>query len=162
MASPLYNRDILRLAASVTHYGRLDNPEATADRRSLTCGSRVIADVILDAEERLAGLGLDVSACALGQASAALLSAHVIGRSPAEMQQTTQKLRQLLSAEEQAVDTDFWPGISVLAAARDYPARHPSILLPFEVVSAAMLEALHRRSIWKTDGKATDDSGTIV
>jgi NifU-like protein involved in Fe-S cluster formation len=30
-----------------------------------------------------------------------------------------------------------WPGVAVLAAARPYPARHASILLPFEAVAAA-------------------------
>ena len=42
-------------------------------RRSPICGSRVTVDVNLDAEGRVAEIGMLVRACALGQASAALL-----------------------------------------------------------------------------------------
>ncbi len=37
----LYNAAILRLAVSIPHHQRLDAPEATAERRSPVCGSRV-------------------------------------------------------------------------------------------------------------------------
>jgi NifU-like protein involved in Fe-S cluster formation len=79
-----------------------------------------------------------VQACALGQASAALLGTHVIGRSRAELAQATQALATYL--QDTAAPLPDWPGIETLAAARDYPARHASILLPFE----AALEAIQR------------------
>jgi hypothetical protein len=31
-----------------------------------------------------------------------------------------------------------WPGFELLAAARDYPARHGAILLPFDAAIAAL------------------------
>ncbi len=137
MSSALYNRDILRLAAAIPHHHRLDHPDASADRRSPTCGSRVIADVRLDEEGRIVELGLDVRACALGQASAALMAAHAIGCTAPEMNKACECLRKWLSDPEAESTPDFWPGISVLAAARAYPARHPSILLSFESVAEA-------------------------
>ena len=33
-----------------------------------------------------------------------------------------------------------WPGFDLLAAARDYPARHGAILLPFDAAVAALGE----------------------
>ena len=144
MSSALYNREILRLAASIPHHRRLVAPDASADKRSPTCGSRVIADVRLDEEGRIAELGLDVSACALGQASAALMAAEAIGRTPADIVQATQCLRAWLADPQGEAEPDFWSGLAVFAPARSYPARHPSILLAFEVVSEAALHAASR------------------
>lgn len=146
MSSALYSRDILRLAASIPYHRRLDHPDASADRRSPTCGSRVIVDVCVDADGRISGLGLDVRACALGQASAALMAAHAIGRSAQEMRTASEQLRRWLSGERPAEDSGpdeagFWPGMAVFSAARAYPARHPSILLSFEAVAEAAAAA---------------------
>ncbi len=147
MTSALYNRDILRLATSIPFAGRLDNPDATADRRSPTCGSRVIVDVRLGDDGRLGDLAVEVRACALGQASAALMGAHALGRSIEELRDATESLRAYLTSPDAEAMTDFWPGIDVFAAARAYPARHPSIMLAFEAVSEAMERALEQRSL---------------
>jgi hypothetical protein len=75
----LYNSKILRLATSIAHHERLPAPDASAERRSPVCGSRVIVDVTLR-EGRVAALGQEVRACALGQAAASLMAAHAIGQ----------------------------------------------------------------------------------
>lgn len=134
-SAPLYNADILRLAASIPHHRRLDAPQASAELRSPTCGSRITVDVMLDEGGRVALLGLDAKACALGQASASLMAAHAIGRSAEELAAAAAALRALLGCS--ADDMDFWPGVEILARARDYPARHASILLAFDAVAQA-------------------------
>lgn len=135
MAAPLYNRDILRLAAHIPHLEPIADPQARVERRSAVCGSRVAVAVRLDAAGRVASLGQEVSACALGQASAALMGAHAIGRDAAELARARDELASFL--KDAADHPGSWPGIEVLAAARAYPARHPSILLPFEAVAEA-------------------------
>lgn len=137
MTSHLYNREILRLATSLAGQGRLTDFHASADRRSPTCGSRVIVDVKVDEADRISEIGMEASACALGQASAALVLANARGRSAADIQRAADALRVWLGGEDRT--TDFWPGIDVFAAARDYPARHPSILLAFEAAAEAAL-----------------------
>jgi NifU-like protein involved in Fe-S cluster formation len=134
MSAPLYNKDILRLAASIPHHRRLAQPQASVEKRSLTCGSRVTVDVRMEGG-KLVELGLDVKACALGQASAALMSANVIGMSATELDQARDKLTAYLAGNGE--DLDFWPGLAVLAPARGYPARHASIRLSFEAVAEA-------------------------
>ncbi|MFO1259825.1 MAG: iron-sulfur cluster assembly scaffold protein [Sphingomonadaceae bacterium] len=136
MTSHLYSREILRLATSLAGQKRLEHPDATSDRRSPTCGSRVIVDVMLDADARVAEIGMEARACALGQASAALVVAHAAGATAEEVQAARHALRAYLA--DGSGDTGFWPGIDVFAAARDYPARHPSILLAFEALSEAV------------------------
>jgi hypothetical protein len=53
MSKALYSRDILRLAVSIPHQERLPNPDATAQKRSKTCGSQVTVDVVISSELQL-------------------------------------------------------------------------------------------------------------
>jgi NifU-like protein involved in Fe-S cluster formation len=138
--SALYNRDILRLAASIPHAHRLDCPHATATRTSPVCGSRVTIDLALDADGRVVAIGQDVKACALGQASAALLGANVIGRSAAELASARDALAGYLVGTRD--DPGAWPGLELFAPARRFSARHPSILLAFEAAASAAHDAV--------------------
>jgi len=137
--STLYSRDILRLAASIPHLGRLGTPQGTAERASKVCGSRVAVDLTLDDEGRIAALGLEVKACALGQASAALMAAAAIGRTEAELVEARAALAGWLRCERR--DPGAWPGLAVFETARAFSARHAAILLPFEAAAAAAAAA---------------------
>lgn len=135
MAAALYNRDILRLAASIPHHHRLSIAQASVEKRSPTCGSRVAVDVVLDDGGRIAALGQEVKACALGQAAASVMAAHAIGRRADELGVARDDLAGFLAGTRD--DPGPWPGVDVLRVARPYPARHPSILLAFEAVAEA-------------------------
>ena len=139
MTTALYNRDILRLAASIPHHARLDHPQATSEKRSPMCGSRVAVDVVLDEHGRVAGLGQEVKACALGQASASLMGASAIGRSGSELAGARDALAAFLDGRRD--DPGEWPGLNIFREARPYKARHPSILLAFEAVAEAAAAA---------------------
>ncbi len=134
MTAPLYNTQILRLAASIPHHERLANPMASVEKRSPVCGSRVTVDVDLGPDGRVAALGMQVRACALGQASASLMGAHAIGHTPAELDATRAALTRWLAGEG---DTPDWPGLDLFAPALPHSARHPSIRLAFEAVAEA-------------------------
>jgi NifU-like protein involved in Fe-S cluster formation len=134
MSAPLYNAEILRLAASIPHHERLSEPMATAERRSPICGSRVTIDVAVDNEGRVSEVGLLVRACALGQASSSLLAANILGRTPAELAAARDALTAWLAREGDAPD---WPGMAIFTPALDYTARHPSIRLAFEAAAKA-------------------------
>jgi NifU-like protein involved in Fe-S cluster formation len=135
MTEPLYNTTILRLAASIPHQARLAAPQATAQKVSPICGSRVTADVVLGAEGRVADFGQEVRACALGQASAAILGARVIGKTAGELRAAHAGLAAFLKGE--AETPPHWDGLDVFAPARSYKARHPSILLAFDAAATA-------------------------
>ncbi|MBS0503791.1 MAG: iron-sulfur cluster assembly scaffold protein [Proteobacteria bacterium] len=135
MNAPLYDTAILRLAATIPHLGRLEQPQGTAERRSPVCGSRVIADVTLDDEGRISSLGLELSACALGQASANLMASHAIGRTPEELADARDAVAAWLAGEQG--DPGDWPGLDQLARARPHTGRHAAIRLPFEAAAEA-------------------------
>jgi len=139
MSAALYNSNILRLATSIPHQARLAEPQATVSKRSPICGSRVTVDVVVDREGRVAELGQEVRACALGQASAALMGEHAIGRTPAELASARDALTAFLAGERN--DPGEWPGLELFAPARPHAARHASIRLAFEAVAEAAAQA---------------------
>jgi NifU-like protein involved in Fe-S cluster formation len=141
MNGPLYNQEILRLAASIPYQERLADPMASSEKRSPICGSRVTVDVNVDDEGRVAELGMLVRACALGQASSALMAGHAIGRTPDELAAARDALAMWLAGEGERPD---WPGLEVFTPALPHSARHPSIRLAFEAVADAAAEARDR------------------
>ena len=139
MADTLYNTQILKLATSIPHQVRLAHPQGTSERRSPICGSRVTVDVVLDSDGRIAELGQEVRACALGQASASLMGAHAIGRSLAELEEARDALTAFLAGARE--DPGSWPGLDIFGPARAHSARHASIRLAFEAAAEAAARA---------------------
>lgn len=135
MSEPLYTLDVLRLAASTAEFPRLAASDASAERRAVTCGSRIVVDLALDAGGRVVAVGQDVKACALGQAAATVFARHAVGRSRDELTAARDAFA-LWLADADAPKPD-WPGIDVLNRARSYPARHGAMRLPFEAAADA-------------------------
>lgn len=134
----LYTTDILRLAATIPYQRRLDDPMGSSEKRSPICGSRVTVDVDVDDGGRVARIGMLVRACALGQASAALMGGHAVGRSADELDAARDALAAWLAGEGPVPD---WPGLAQFAPAIPHSARHPSIRLAFEAVAEAARQA---------------------
>ncbi|MFW5642108.1 MAG: iron-sulfur cluster assembly scaffold protein [Roseicyclus sp.] len=135
----LYSQRILALAAEIPHRGRLEAPQARVRRRAPLCGSTVTVDLDLK-EGRISRFGQEVRACALGQAAAALMGRHVIGRSLPEIAAARDALRAMLTSGGPPPGAPF-EGYEVLEPARDYRNRHASILLSLEATAEAMAEA---------------------
>lgn len=134
MNAPLYNSEILRLAATIPHHERLADPMGTSEKRSPICGSRVTVDVNVDADGRVSEVGLLVRACALGQASSSLLGASVIGKSPEELGAARDALTAWLAGTGPLPD---WSGFALFTPALPHTARHASIRLAFEAAAEA-------------------------
>ncbi len=139
MSEALYNIDVLRMAARVAEFPPLAEPELREERRSPTCGSRMTVTLAVADDGTVAAVGLDAKACALGQAAAAIMALGAYGRTGEEIAQASEAWRAYLAGAS-AVLPD-WPGLTLLAAGRDYPARHPSMRLAFEAASAALAGA---------------------
>ncbi len=135
MASVLYTTAILRLASSLIHDDHLENPSASADVRAPLCGSRISIDIVVDDDGVLQKIALRANACALGQASAAIVAKHAIGLNVYAIRAVRQEMSAFLSGIE--VTSFDWPELIEFAIAADYPARHGAILLPFDAVIAA-------------------------
>ena len=135
----LYSQRILSLAADIPHRGRLEAPQASVRKRAPLCGSTVSVDLDVT-DGRISRFGQDVKACALGQASAALLGRHVIGRTRPEIEAARDQLKAMLSGGAEPPGAPF-DGYEVLEPARDYRNRHASIMLALDATAEAMAEA---------------------
>lgn len=139
MNGALYSIDVLRMAARVAEFPPLTEASLREERRSPTCGSRMTVTLELAEDGMIAAIGLDAKACALGQAAAAIMALGATGRSAAEIAAAGEAWRAYLAGEIEALPD--WPEIGLLAAGKDYPARHPSMRLAFEAASAALARA---------------------
>jgi NifU-like protein involved in Fe-S cluster formation len=147
MLNDIYSRRILELAASIPHLGRLPDAQASATVRSKLCGSTVTVDLKLDGNV-VTAFAHDVKACALGQASCAIMGRHVIGSTADELRDVRDAASRLLKADGQAPQGK-WQDLQVLEPLRDYKARHASILLTFDAVVNALdqIEAGRAKSV---------------
>lgn len=102
------------------------------------CGSKIIADVALGPDGRIAAVGLDATrACTLGQASAAVVMERVPGMDAAALTATRSALADFLASRAEAAPE----GWDIFVPARAHRARYPSILLALDAVLAALAEA---------------------
>ena len=136
MIDDLYSSRILTLAANMPHAGRLAAPDASAEKVSKLCGSKITVDVVVE-DGKVADFAQDVRACALGQAAAAVLGAHVIGADLAEIEVARDALSAMLKANGPPPEGRF-SELAVLEVVKDYPARHASTLLAFEAAVEAV------------------------
>jgi NifU-like protein involved in Fe-S cluster formation len=135
----LYSARILALAADIPHLDRLDSPDASVKRRSPLCGSTVTVDVNVT-DGVITGFGQDVKACALGQASAAVVAGAAIGATREQITTARDQLKAMLKNDGPAPDAPF-DGLEVLIPAREFKNRHASILLALEATAEAMEQA---------------------
>lgn len=135
MNAPLYTLDVLRLAGSLPEPRKLERVDGSASERSPTCGSLVATEVELN-DGRIEALSQTVSACAFGQASAALVAQQAPGRSTSEVQIALDQLAAWLAGDRD--DPPAWPGYEALAPARSRTGRHGAILLPLRALAAAI------------------------
>ena len=140
----VYNAKILDYAGNIERIGRLDNPDATAKAHSKLCGSTVVVDIQQE-NGVVTDYAQDVKACALGQASSAILAKNVIGASLEELSTARQQMLAMLK-ENGPPPTGKFEELKFLEPVRDYRARHASTMLAFDAVVSAMQQALDKQS----------------
>ena len=139
MLGQLYNTDILTLSSSLKN-AVLDQPDGTARKVSKLCGSWLEIDVAMDGEA-VSDIALRVQACALGQASAAILQANIKGATLSEITDARDALKAMLKENGEPPSGRF-AQLKLLQSVKDYPARHQSTMLAFEAAVEAVESAL--------------------
>lgn len=134
--SDLYSEKILDLAGNARQPGRLADPDASARKVSRVCGSVIDVDLNIT-DGVITGYGHEISACALGQTSAAVVAREIVGTPIAEFLAVRQSMHDMLKAEG-APPAGKWSDLKYLEPVRTYPARHMSTLLVFDAIAAAL------------------------
>ncbi|MFC0203114.1 iron-sulfur cluster assembly scaffold protein [Novosphingobium soli] len=131
----LYTPEVLGLAIELAHYPLSEALPLRGDARSRTCGSSIVLGLEADAAGVVQRIGLRCQACAIGQAAAALFARGAAGRDAAQIAAARDAIGAWLAGEAPLPD---WPGLETIAAARDYPARHGAVMLPWDAAVAAL------------------------
>jgi NifU-like protein involved in Fe-S cluster formation len=135
----LYNREILRYAASIPHLGHLEKPGLNVVKTSRICGSRVSIDVnIRDGAVR--EFAQDVKACALGQAACSIVGDMAVGLTRSELAPVKQAMQEMLKAAGPP-PTGRWQALKIFELAAEHKSRHSSIMLVFECLMEAFDQA---------------------
>lgn len=143
--SDLYSQKILDLAGNAIQPGRLAQADGSARKVSRVCGSVIEVDVVLR-DGVIADYGHEVSACALGQTSAAVVAREIVGTPALEFRALRDVMHAMLK-ENGAPPTGKWSDLGYLEPVRDYRARHMSTLLVFDAVVEALDKAESAESL---------------
>jgi len=138
MIDDVYNSKILGFAGNIGRIGRLDAPDASAKAHSKLCGSTIVVDLKVEDDE-IVDYAHDVKACALGQASSAIVAANIIGSTKEEMQQVRLEMQQMLKQGGSPPEGRF-ADLKYLQPVKDHKARHASTLLVFDAVVDALAQ----------------------
>ena len=141
----IYSQRILELAANSPRGLRLVAPDATATAHSKLCGSTVTLDIRM-AGDRITDYGQQVRACLLGQSSAAVVAAHAVGSSAAELREVGRQMRAMLK-EGGPPPSGKWADLAALEPVREVKGRHASTLLVFDALEKAIGEVEAKRLV---------------
>jgi len=134
MNDQLYQEKIVALAKSKTGAGKLAAPTKTARRDNPLCGDRVIVDVTLDGQGRIAEIGHQVRGCLLCQASAAALASVAVGKDAAGIAQYRHEAERAIGREAGKAHDPF----DAFEPVASHKSRHECVLLPFEALKDAL------------------------
>jgi NifU-like protein involved in Fe-S cluster formation len=133
----LYTPEILSLAVDLAEFPLNDSYPLRATVRSRTCGSEVALGMSATPRGEVEAVGARVTACAIGQAAAALYLRAAVGCGAKTHVAMVSSLRAWLSGDG---PLPAWPGLGVLEPVLPHRGRHEAILLPWR----AGLDALSK------------------
>jgi len=131
----LYTPDLLALAVSLADWPLDSGVPLMGESRSPTCGSTVSVGCALTDDGAIEAIGLRASACAVGQAAAALFVRSATGRTRDEIEAARSAIVAWLRDDG---PLPSWPGLAVLDPARAFPARHGAVPLAWTAALAAL------------------------
>lgn len=125
----LYTPEVLVLATQLARWPIDPEMPLQGRARSPSCGSVLAMSLALDGLGAIERIGLSAQACAIGQAAAAIFAEHAQGRTKGDVETALAGVEAWLKGKGPQPD---WPGLSAIAAAKNYPARHGAVLLPWK------------------------------
>jgi NifU-like protein involved in Fe-S cluster formation len=139
-AGRLYTPELLGLASQLARFPLSPGDDAEpwshrGEARSRTCGSVVELGVDLTEAGTIERLGLQVSACAVGQSSAAIMALVASGKARADIETAASAIEAWLAGD---APLPQWPGFAALEPARAHAGRHGALLAPWTALTRAL------------------------
>ena len=136
----LYTNNILELASNIPITTRLKHPDVSVTKRTTICGSSITLDLNI-ADYKISEVGLDIKACALGQASTCIFLTHAVGTDFDTILELRKNLKTFLETGTFLIKAPF-ASYKYFKPAQKVPYRHDSVLLILD----ASIEALQKVS----------------
>ena len=140
----LYTNNILELASTIPITTRLEHPDISVTKRTAICGSSITLDLNIE-KAKIREVGLDINACALGQASACIFITHAIGTDIDTILELRENLKTFLKMGKFLIKEPF-TRYKYFEPVQKVPYRHDSVLLVLD----ASIEALQKVPNLKT------------
>ncbi|CAN5786343.1 hypothetical protein BH11PSE3_BH11PSE3_52150 [soil metagenome] len=134
MSDELYQERIVALAKARTGAGKLTAPTKSARRDNPLCGDRVVIDVRVDGEGRIAEIGHQVRGCLLCQASASALASIAVGQDATGIATIRHDAERALGREAGEAGEPY----AAFAPVAAHKSRQDCVLLPLEALKDAM------------------------
>lgn len=134
-SAKLYTPEVLALAVDLANYPLNDTFDHFAEARSATCGGAIKAGIHCDISGFVSGVGISVSACAIGQAAAAIFARSAMGLTTNALTAQLEGIENWLDNQGDLPDIESF---DLLLPAKSYPARHGTILLPWRAAKRAL------------------------
>lgn len=134
-AAKLYSPQLLGLATQLANFPLTQDLPNAHEARSRTCGSTVTVGLKLGEGGAIERIGCKVSACAVGQAAAAIMASDIKGRTLADIQRAQSQIEGWL---KEGGDAPEWPGFDALLPVLPHAGRHGALLLPWQAALGAL------------------------
>jgi len=134
-ASALYSPALLGLAVELADYPLTAELALRGEARSRSCGSTLALGCTADTQGAIAAVGMRVSACAVGQAAAAIFAKEAHGRDADSLARSLAGVESWLAGSS---GRPAWPGLEALDPALPHAGRHEAIRLPWKAALAAL------------------------
>ena len=132
----LYNDVLLSYVAQVSVEHRLTGADIHAKAVSPVCGSEV--EIFLDVNDNVIDdIGYTIEACALTKTVLAIFLKNAVGLTRADIEKVAHTFEKWLARETDELPAG-WGELDMLSPARDYTARHDSMMLPFTATLKAL------------------------
>ncbi len=135
----VYTKKVLYLAGNIPHIGKLDKPYICAKAYSKICGSKIEVFLRMDEAGCVRKFSQEITACALGQATASIVAKQIIGSTIQECQKVHQQMQAMLEGDEYLF-AEKWQDLELLQSIKEYPHRHESTLLIFTAIEACFAQ----------------------
>lgn len=146
--NPLYHDIILEHYEYPRNKGAIERADAASRGSNAMCGDDLTVALRLDSAGReLEDVGWTGKACAIGEASASMMSEVVKGGSNDEARRWVKTVRGLVTNKPQDVDPSLELGdVESLEGIKNYPVRVKCALLAWEALDEALARAEQKRS----------------
>ena len=134
----LYQQVILDHNKNPKNFGRLENPNRTAEGHNPLCGDRV--QLFLQVEDDLIkDISFLGSGCAISKASASIMTTELKGKSSAHAEAVFNKFQRLLTSDLQSkIDTQDLGKLAVFSGVREFPMRVKCAILSWHAMMSAL------------------------